>query len=164
MRKETIHSDNGEPSLQDILKAKRAAEAAINGHEGAQKREPPTSHPTRTNHPPSPARPSTPSFKTSSVSGVSSSVSRNRQLTTSKLYKDNGANDNEQFIEVKPLPKIRLSLMPSPREVDEDSTSQEGFPSSTTRIARAEDDILSTRRVTEWPEESNKYSRGRRFN
>jgi len=36
-------------------------------------------------------------------------------------------------IEVKPLPKIRLSLMPSPREVDEEHLDEEGEPKNRKR-------------------------------
>lgn len=75
------------------------------------------------------ARPSTPSIDMQAPEADPSRRSSARSAS-SLLENDDIPDDDDNFmsdeprrIEVKPLPKIRLSLMPSPREEDEDDQS-----------------------------------------
>jgi len=51
-----------------------------------------------------------------------------KQLAASEMDTFGNSSADPVTIEVKPLPKIRLSLMPSPREVDEEHLDEEGEP------------------------------------
>ena len=152
-----VANNNGLPSLQDVISAKRAAAAAIKvNDDDISKRQSPTRNSSMA-IPQTPPRPSTPSFKSSILPGQNDATLRNKHLLSSNTFSKNDENDDDHIIEVKPLPKIRLSLMPSPREVDEDSSSQEGRSPSRNRTTRVVNDITSTRRVMEWPDDSKTF-------
>mmetsp|Transcript_27117 Transcript_27117/g.42138 ORF Transcript_27117/g.42138 Transcript_27117/m.42138 type:complete len:1271 (+) Transcript_27117:357-4169(+) len=125
--------------LQDLLKAKRAA----------QQQQPQQRSPTR--QPQTPPRPSTPSFRASNRPNASK-----KSPTASMRNSFDPGDDRDGIIEVKPLPKIRLSLMPSPREVDEDESSQEASGRNTPLAqAHTRGGLNSTKKVTEWATEDD---------
>lgn len=84
-------------------------------------------------------RPSTPSM--AQLLPVDSTKRRARGADPPEVTHDDGlqsfAVDTEpRLIEVKPLPKIRLSLMPSPREEDEEDLSSTSGAADTPRSAK----------------------------
>lgn len=63
-----------------------------------------------------------------------------------------GAEEEPRLIEVKPLPKIRLSLMPSPREEDEDEMSSSSPAENKHSVKKKKKSSLRARRLSRSPE------------
>jgi lipid-binding SYLF domain-containing protein len=83
-------------------------------------------------------RPSTPSFNSSRDAPDNSKQYSARKSSNELLQNGGGCIDDAEasrLIEVKPLPKIRLSLMPSPREEDEDDCSS-GSPMPSAKVKK----------------------------
>ena len=71
------------------------------------------------------SRPSTPSF----LNPVRENLPSKRSSQPSTVHEETmGTEKDSATIEVKPLPKIRLSLMPAPREEDEDDETSTDSP------------------------------------
>ena len=86
-------------------------------------------------------RPSTPS----TLSAIPSTPPRpSKKANTSATGDVMSTIDSGMTIEVKPLPKIRLSLMPAPREEDEEDVSSASQP--TTPVVRKKKKSTSFRR------------------
>ena len=104
-----------ERSLRDVLNAKRNSDVERAPESGQRKSS--GSSGSRSTHVKL-SRPATPSlYLTNDATTNFSGAKEKRHNILEEEYEQEG-----HVIEVKPLPKIRLSLMPSPREADEYNT------------------------------------------
>jgi len=98
-------------------------------------------------------RPSTPSPKDIAEGRYKSRKSKSKAPPVEDTFES--ASSEPVTIEVKPLPKIRLSLMPSPREEDEENLDEEGEPRSKSKYSS------SRSKKSSWSKSSKRSSRSR---